>query len=189
MVQREMAPISELKAEDVALFQEAIGAVKPLHSSRVLLRRPGPLPIPSKRLARERDVLKEMLNGSYDPSELETGDELLYCQSSISWRQFRKLRRGCFSIQAEFDLHGMTAPLAHHALGSFLSQCSVLRYRCVRVIHGKGNGSFNKQPVLKPKLKYWLSQRHDVLAFCSARPADGGTGAVYVLLKRRHRPD
>ncbi|MGH8602339.1 MAG: Smr/MutS family protein [Gammaproteobacteria bacterium] len=184
-----MALISELKAEDVALFQAAIGAVKPLHSSRVLLRRPAPLPIPSKRLARERGVLKEMLNGSYDPSELETGDELLYCQSSISWRQFRNLRRGYFSIQAELDLHGMTAPLARHALGSFLSQCSVLRYRCIRVIHGKGNGSFNKQPILKPKLKYWLRQRHDVLAFCSARPADGGTGAVYVLLKRRHDPN
>lgn len=185
MVDREMAPISELTAEDAALFQEAIGAVKPLRSSRVLLRHPGPLPIPSKRLARERGVRNEMLNGSYDPSELETGEELLYCQSSISWPQFRKLRRGSFSIQAELDLHGMTAPLARQALGGFLSQCLMLRYRCVRVIHGKGNGSFNRQPVLKQKLKYWLSQRHDVLAFCSARPVDGGTGAVYVLLKRR----
>ena len=188
MNDREMLPISELKADDVALFQETIGAVKPLHCSRVLLRRPNPLPVPSKRLARERGVLKEMLNGSYDPSEIETGDELLYCQSSISWPQFRKLRRGCFSIQAELDLHGMTAPLAHQALGSFLAQCLMLRYRCIRIVHGKGNGSFNKQPVLKQKLKHWLSQRHDVLAFCSARPADGGTGAVYVLLKRRHDP-
>ncbi|MGH8657216.1 MAG: Smr/MutS family protein [Gammaproteobacteria bacterium] len=183
-----MAPISELNADDVALFQEAIGAVKPLHSSKVLLRRPGPLPVPSKRLAREREVLKEMLNGSYDPSELETGEELLYCHSSISWPQFRKLRRGCFSIQAELDLHGMTVPLARQALRSFLSQCIVLRYRCVRVIHGKGNGSFNRQPVLKQKLKHWLSQRHDILAFCSARRVDGGTGAVYVLLKRGHDP-
>lgn len=186
MVHRE---ISELDAEDVGLFQEAIGTVKPVHSSRVLLRRPSPLPVPNKRLARERGVLKEMLNGSYDPSELETGDELLYCQSSMSSPQFRKLRQGCFSVQAELDLHGMTVPRARQALGRFLSQSLVLRYRCVRVIHGKGNGSFNRQPVLKQELKYWLSQRHDVLAFCSARPVDGGTGAVYVLLKRRHNPN
>ncbi|NIW87182.1 MAG: DNA mismatch repair protein MutS, partial [Gammaproteobacteria bacterium] len=65
-----------------------------------------------------------------------------------------------------------------------LKGCRARQLRCVRVVHGKGHGSLHKLPVLKTKVQGWLRQRDEVLAFCSARPVDGGTGAVYVLLKK-----
>jgi len=79
----------------------------------------------------------------------------------------------------------MTVDVARKSLSSFLATCGALDNRCIKIIHGKGRGSKGKQPVLKNRLNYWLQQRDDILAFCSARPVDGGTGAVYVLLKKR----
>jgi len=81
-------------------------------------------------------------------------------------------------------LHGMTIPLAHNALASFLQECQQFKIRCVRIIHGKGWGSKHHKPILKTKLNTWLQQDDIILAFCSAPIEDGGTGAVYVLLKR-----
>jgi DNA-nicking Smr family endonuclease len=79
----------------------------------------------------------------------------------------------------------MNVPMARYALAGFLEKCERNNIRSVRIIHGKGRGSYHKEPVLKGKVNTWLQQREDVLAFCSARSADGGTGAVYVLLKQR----
>ena len=78
----------------------------------------------------------------------------------------------------------MTILIARQSLSEFLRRRRLSGARCVRIIHGKGRGSAQGLPVLKNKVNYWLQQRDDVLAFCSARPVDGGTGAVYVLLKR-----
>jgi DNA-nicking Smr family endonuclease len=86
-------------------------------------------------------------------------------------------------VAAELDLHGMTSELARSALREFMAECRRRDHRCVRIIHGKGRGSSNRGPVLKGKVNRWLRQRDDVLAFCSARPVDGGTGALYVLLR------
>jgi DNA-nicking Smr family endonuclease len=98
----------------------------------------------------------------------------------------RKLRRGQFIVGAELDLHGMTVPVAHRALNEFLARCLTTDTRCVRVIHGKGLSTPDRSPVLKSRVNNWLQQHGDVLAYCSARAHDGGTGAVYVLLKK-HR--
>ena len=125
-----------------------------------------------------------MLCGTYEPSEIETGDELLFIRPGIQKQILRKLRRGQFSVEKELDLHGMTIDVARQALSRFLAKCTIQHHRCIRIIHGKGHGSKEKQPILKVKLNYWLQQRDEVLAFCSARPVDGGTGAVYILLKR-----
>jgi DNA-nicking Smr family endonuclease len=128
-----------------------------------------------------------MLSDALDAAELETGEELLYCRTGLQHSVLRKLRRGHYSVGAELDLHGMRVEEARQALGAFLQHALAGDTRVVRIIHGKGNGSLNKQPVLKGKVNHWLRQRNDVLAFCSARPVDGGTGAIYVLLRRTRR--
>ena len=95
----------------------------------------------------------------------------------------RKLRRGHWVIQNELDLHGMRSDEARAALAEFLRNADKRGLRCVRVIHGKGLGSVNKEPVLKGKVRNWLAQKAEVIAFCQARAADGGSGALLVLLK------
>jgi len=114
---------------------------------------------------------------------LETCDELLFSRSGLQHKVLRKLRRGQYAIGAELDLHGCTVVEARNLLVAFLNSCRHEQIRCVRIIHGKGNRSLQRQPILKGKVNYWLQQRDEVLAFCSARPVDGGAGAIYVLLK------
>jgi DNA-nicking Smr family endonuclease len=100
----------------------------------------------------------------------------------------RRLRRGSYRVCAEVDLHGLNRIAAQALVAQFLADCLNRNIRCVRIIHGKGNGSPNTGPVIKALLDGWLRRRRDVIAFCSARPADGGTGAVYVLLRAAPRP-
>lgn len=115
---------------------------------------------------------------------LETGDTLSYRVAGVQDGVMRKLKRGQYRIGAELDLHGLNRDKAQLAVARFLAQCRDQRSHCVRIIHGKGNGSPNSGPVLKTYLNAWLRRRKDVVAFSSARPADGGTGAVYVLLRK-----
>ena len=120
----------------------------------------------------------------HDYAVIETGEELLFVRPGLRASTVRKLRRGQYATQAELDLHGLRVPDAHTLLKQFLRDCRLQDKRCVRIVHGKGLGSEGKIPVLKGKLNVWLRRHRDVLAFCSARPNDGGTGAVYVLLKK-----
>jgi DNA-nicking Smr family endonuclease len=96
----------------------------------------------------------------------------------------RKLSRGGFSVQAEIDLHGMTVAEARPRLQEFIETCAQDGKLCIRVVHGKGLGSGRRGPVLKQKVNRWLRQWDTVLAFVSTRQVDGGTGAIYVLLKQ-----
>jgi DNA-nicking Smr family endonuclease len=95
----------------------------------------------------------------------------------------RKLRRGDWVIQDEIDLHGCRTDEARELLAGFLREAVKRGVRCVRIVHGKGLGSKDKQPVLKGKTRVWLAQRDEVIAFCQARPAEGGSGALVALLK------
>lgn len=165
------------------LFLSAMEGVRPLSHDRVQVVRRRPAPIPRQAQADAEAVLAELLADEYDPEALESGEELVYARAGLQRRALRKLRRGHFSLGGELDLHGMTVRVAHAALQEFLVQCRRQDLRCVRIIHGKGRRSTNKGPVLKTKVDRWLRQRDDVLAFCSAQPADGGTGALYVLLR------
>lgn len=174
-------PITE---GDRALFRAAMAGVRPLASARVEPRRRRPSPYPRQTRRDQVAVLGELLDGDYDVAELETGEELCYARPGLQHRLLRKLRRGRFAAGAELDLHGMTVPVAREQLARFLALCRTRDIRCVRIIHGKGRGSRNGGPVLKCKVNTWLRRRDDVLAFCSAQAADGGTGAVYVLLRR-----
>ncbi|HEX5515043.1 MAG TPA: Smr/MutS family protein [Gammaproteobacteria bacterium] len=165
------------------LFISAMEGVRPLTHDRVAPTRSRPAPIPRQALADEREVMAELLADEYDPDALASGEELMYARPGLQRRILRRLRRGHYSLAAELDLHGMTVRVAQLALQEFLLNCRRRDYRCVRIIHGKGRRSSNQGPVLKGKVDRWLRQREDVLAFCSAQPTDGGTGAVYVLLR------
>lgn len=167
------------------LFIDAMEGVRPLTHDRIVPAHSKPAPIPRQALADEREVIAELLADEYDPNALASGEELMYGRPGLQRRVLRQLRRGHYSLAAELDLHGMTVAIARVALQEFLHECRRRDYRCIRIIHGKGRRSSNQGPVLKGKVDRWLRQREDVLAFCSAQPADGGTGAVYVLLRHR----
>lgn len=165
-------------------FRARIGKVRPVKQDRIAPHRPGRKPIPEQSRRDAQDVMRSLLSDDYEPADVETGEELLYTRPGLQHGVIRKLRRGMYAIEDELDLHGHTVAEARERLDAFLRGARGLGKRCVRVIHGKGNSSEGKLPVLKGKVNVWLRQKDEVLAFCSARPTDGGTGAVYVLLKR-----
>lgn len=165
-------------------FRARVGKVKPVKQDRVAPHRPGRKPVPEQSLRDAQDVMHSLLSDDYEPADLETGEELFYSRAGLQHSVIRKLRRGIYAIEDQLDLHGNTVPQARERLDTFLREARSLGKRCVRVIHGKGKSSEGKLPVLKGKVNVWLRQKDDVLAFCSARPTDGGTGAVYVLLRR-----
>ncbi len=141
---------------------------------------------PNQQVTDEKhaQILDEMFFEAYEPADLEMGDELLFFRAGVSRTDLRKLRKGLNSIQGELDLHGLTVKMAREQLANFLHQCSRTEKRCVKIIHGKGRGSVQGKPVIKNKVNIWLRQKNEVLAFCSARQNDGGTGAIYLLLKK-----
>lgn len=170
--------------DDLSLFRQTLSGVKPVQQDKIAPKKKKPKPIPRQRRLDDSQVLNDLLSRSHDMSELETGEELVYLKAGVQQTVLRKLRRGHYSIGAELDLHGLTSLEAHREVSHFLQECRYQGIYCVRIIHGKGYGSKDKLPVLKNKLNNWLRQYDQVLAFSSARAFDGGTGAVYVLLKR-----
>ncbi|WP_440995356.1 Smr/MutS family protein [Arhodomonas sp. SL1] len=170
---------------DSNAFREAMRDVRRLreHGRRELYR-PRPRPVPRQRMADNDQVMDELLRPPLDDADLgaERGEALSYLRRDVHRQVLRRLRRGQYAVQGEIDLHGMTVGEASGALREFLAECHLRGIRCVRVIHGKGRRSGNDGPVLKGRVDRWLRQRDDVLAFCSARRVDGGTGAVYVLV-------
>ncbi len=172
-----------VKPEDVELFRTAVGPVRPVRQDRHAHQRTPPRPRPLFLEADERAVLIDMMSEAFEPVEYLTGEELIYLREGLQPRVLKRLRRGQIGVGAELDLHGMTVAVARGAIAAFLLECRKRRIPCVRIIHGKGLGSRQRGPVLKSKVGNWLRQRNEVLAYCSARAFDGGTGAVYVLLK------
>jgi len=169
--------------DDRDLFRRMLGDVKRVRSDKVHHRRSEPAPSARFRRNDEAEVLSDSLNGAVDPAELETGEELNYRRPQVRPSDFRRLRRGQIRVAEEIDLHGLSAEQAREALAEFLTDALARGLRCVRVIHGKGLRSGPTGPVIKRRISRWLRRRDEVLAFCSARPVDGGTGAIYVLLR------
>ncbi|MEJ2601769.1 MAG: Smr/MutS family protein [Gammaproteobacteria bacterium] len=170
--------------DDIALFREMVGDARPLHVDRIESRRRAPTPRAHFRRADDHAVLAESLTHGPADQERLSGEQLRFRRPELSARAMQKLIRGGYRVEAEADLHGLTAKEAKRALAEFLTESRVLGHRCVRVIHGKGKRSGHRGPVLKQRVDGWLRQWDGVLAFASARPAHGGTGAIYVLLKR-----
>ncbi len=131
--------------------------------------------------------LQDRLSDEGEVEDVTSSDELRFARPGLQHSVIKKLRRGQYNIDAELDMHGMVVSEARAALLAFLHACKTDNARCVRIVHGKGHGSSNRRPVLKNSLNHWLKQIDEVLVFCSALPKDGGTGAVYLLLKRSKR--
>ena len=170
-----------------AAFQLAMAGVQPLPApNRVQLGTPPPPPRPQQLVADEQAALHESLYGPIGLQDrLEGGDEPNYLRQSLASSVLTDLRRGRWVIQGELDLHGLNRDEARHQLGSFLAACLHHGTRCVRIIHGKGHGSPQKLSILRQLVRGWLMQRIEILAFCQARPQDGGEGALIVLLRSK----
>jgi DNA-nicking Smr family endonuclease len=189
-VQRAMAVAKvEVTLQEHELFVRSVGPVVPLrHPERADTRPAAPLPEPRQLELDNAQVLIEALSDEFDPiSLLDTDDQLAYRRDGIGVDVMHKLRRGTWVVQGQVDLHGLTRDAAREALGGFLLHASKRGWRCVRVVHGKGLGSPGRQPVLKGKVRTWLAQRQEVLAFTQARGPDGGAGALIVLLDSSRR--
>ncbi|MFT5046362.1 MAG: DNA-nicking Smr family endonuclease [Porticoccaceae bacterium] len=171
--------------DDMALFREAVGVVRVVNNDRVDDSKRAPAPRVRRAEQDNRSVMDSLLEDLSESDLLETGEHLSYTQPGVQRSVLRKLKSGKYSIQSEIDLHGLTVNEARLELSDFLKAAQERRHLCIRVIHGKGRKTVTKSPRLKPAVNQWLQRNKTVLAFCSARINDGGTGAVYVLLKRK----
>ena len=166
------------------LFTRAVGQVQPIAAKpRVQVNIPAPIP---RRLQQDIDdaaALQESMSDEFDVSTLlDVDDQMSFRRPGIGTDVTRKLRKGEWSIQGQIDLHGLRSDEARTAVGQFVRDAKRMGWRCVRVVHGKGLGSPGKEPVLKSKVQRWLVQKNEVIAFVQAKPADGGAGALVVLL-------
>jgi len=162
--------------DDSTLFRQAIGKVKIIENDKVLLN-PKPTQISKNKIQQN---FQEPVSLVGEPLKAE--DHLSFLSTGLNKDVLKKLRCGYFGLDAELDLHGLTSYEAKQQLQRFLHDCIEEGCQCVHIIHGKGYRSKSSYPVLKNNLNDWLRQHRDVLAFCSASPKEGGTGAVLVLL-------
>ena len=181
------APPDPDDRDDASLFRAAIGAdagqVRPLPPAPPPPAPPKPKPS-AKMARRDEDAAREEFRHML-VSALEAGDALSYRRDEIHPRVLKKLARGEYAAQEELDLHGLPAQAAEALLREFLRDCRAHGLGCVRIVHGKGRNSEERLPVLKNLVDRVLRQRADVLAFHSPPAAQGGTGAVLVLLEKR----
>ena len=180
----ELARAQQKAASEKDLFKRAAGVVQPVPDKRRAVLKKTPLPPkPMQFKLDEEAVLIEAISDEFDVSTLlETDDLLSFRRPGIGTDVTRKLRRGDWSIQRQLDLHGLRRDEARETLSFFIREAHKHGIRCVRVVHGKGLGSPGKAPVLKSRVHSWLVQKQEVLAFVQAKPADGGGGALVVLL-------
>ncbi|WAC75301.1 Smr/MutS family protein [Roseateles sp. SL47] len=175
---------ARLREQEARIFELTVGPVVKLpEANRVLLSPGRPAPEPVQRLLDEQRAWKQALSDDFDvDSLLETDETLSFRRPEITQESVRKLRRGHWALQGQIDLHGLRRDQAREALGQFIHDSARRGLRCVRVVHGKGNGSPGREPVLKARVRRWLVQKEEVLAFVQARASDGGSGALMVLL-------
>ena len=165
-------------------FRKAVADVEPLEAPRrVFHSRPRPAPLPRETWRDERAALTESLGPAPLDHAIESGEELAFVRSGYPAAMLRKLRRGHWVVEDNLDLHGMNRMEAALAVREFLRSARARRLGCVRIVHGKGLGSRNREPVLRGKVHHWLKQRDEVLAFAQAPTVHGGSGAVLVLLR------
>jgi DNA-nicking Smr family endonuclease len=168
-------------------FADAVGRVTALRpDGRALPWRPRPLPLPRQRELDEQAALRETLADAVDVDTLLlTDDGLSFHRPGMGPEVVRRLRRGHWAIQGELDLHGLRRDEARHHLADFVREAVHRGWRCLRVVHGKGHGSPGREPVLKGRVQRWLGQHAEVIAYTQASAAQGGAGALIVLLRGR----
>ena len=173
-----------ISEEDRQLFADAVGPLRVLRTQSAELDQRRPAPEPTQALLDEARVSDELMSSVIDPASIEIGEEISYVKDGVAPRVLRDLKRGRYSIRDEIDLHQMTAAVAREAMKEFLDFNRRADRLCVKIIHGKGLRSRAAGPVLKRMVDSMLRKRGDVIAFASAKPVEGGTGATLVLLKR-----
>jgi DNA-nicking Smr family endonuclease len=169
---------------DAEAFKHHVGNVAPVRArARVVSERNRPEPVPRQRMLDERAALAQSMSDELDVETLlDTDEALSFKRPQVGPDVPRRLRRGQWALQAEIDLHGLTRDGAREALARFIAEAAQRGARCVRVVHGKGIGSPGRLPVLKGKVRAWLVQNELVMAFVQAPRAQGGHGALLVLL-------
>ncbi|MEE9397176.1 MAG: Smr/MutS family protein [Methylococcales bacterium] len=175
----EAVPPKSIDENERQLFRNTVGKVKPLKSNKTLLRtgdKPKPVP-------RRRSIELHAIHDNCGHPTLHHDDSVSFIANGVRRDVIKNLRRGQYEIEADLDLHGQTAYQAKQTLLQFLQFSTRHSLRCVHIIHGKGYRSPDSYPILKNKVDGWLRQHPDVLAFCSSTLTDGGTGAIYVLLR------
>jgi DNA-nicking Smr family endonuclease len=190
-IMQRKAQSSATSTDTIDCFAAQVGAVTPLKPTHQVIHQSQPLhpaPIPKQRQRDEQQVLIDCLSDEFNGDHLlETDDTVSFKRPHLGQDVLQKLRRGQWSVQAQIDLHGLRRDQARDAVSLFLKTCVQHHKRCVRIIHGKGLGSKNQQPILKERVKHWLIQKEEVLAFTQARGNDGGAGALIVLLVGTHQ--
>jgi DNA-nicking Smr family endonuclease len=172
-----------------AIFLAAMAGVTPLPASNraEITRRPSA----SRMHPRHQDEPPVPMKDSAGDVSVDTqrnmaADDHVFLRNGLPRRALADLRRGRWGIQSELDLHGYDREEARAALARFLLLAHERGQRCVRIIHGRGLSSPGGVSVLKTLSRQWLAQRDEVLAFCAAKPRDGGEGALLVLLKSKY---
>jgi DNA-nicking Smr family endonuclease len=189
-----VVPRAPAEVDENALLERAMADVVPLAAAaRARIDPPAPAFGPRPPVSEEAEALAALSDLVTGATRFDITDTREYVEGAVVGldpRLLRRLRRGDFAWQAYIDLHGMTAGEAHPAVDRFLAESVRVGHRCVLVVHGRGHNSKDQTPVLKERLKVWLargSSARIVLAFATARPFDGGAGALYVLLRRDRR--
>ena len=185
--QRESSP------DDEHSFQEAMSDVVPLPGKRrKAIRNPAPDMRPAHPAPDDEQealaYLRNLVKGSLEMDITFSDEYIEGSVSGLSPKLMKRLKKGQFPVQAHIDLHGLTKHEAQRKVRDFLIQSRKLGLRCVLIVHGRGLNSPDSLPVLKERLPIWLNRglaRKIVLAFATAMPYDGGTGAIYVLLRMR----
>jgi len=175
------------------LFLEAVKDVTPLHSDKNKIVRAPNIGIKPPHRARDEELevlahLSDLVSGSIDMDITFSDEYIEGTVQGIDKRVMDRLKKGLFPIQDYIDLHGLTRHEAEIKVRDFLLQSYRSGIRCVLVVHGRGLNSENHIPILKELLPIWLSRgpvKKIVLAFSTSRPYDGGTGAIYILLRKR----
>ncbi len=181
---QEQRRLEAQQRQEANLFRDAVAGTKPIKAApRANLGIPKPEPRAIQFERDEQAALWQSLSDEVDIERLlDTDASLSYRRQGVDESVTRKLRKGYWTVQDQIDLHGLRVDQAREALAQFMTQAIKREQRCLRIIHGKGLGSVDRVPVLKQKVMRWLVQRDEVLAFCQARPNDGGAGALIVLL-------
>jgi DNA-nicking Smr family endonuclease len=171
--------------EEIADFHTAVADVRPLKlAERVMHERAKPSPRPRQRELDEAAAVVESLHGSLEIDELlAIGETDAFLRPGLPRSVLRDLRRGRWTIRKHIDLHGLNRREAHEEVSRFLAESMREGKCCVRIVHGRGNGSPGREGVLRLLVKNWLSRSKDVLAFCHPPLNDGGDGALWVLLR------
>lgn len=174
---------TSINDEDADLFQEMMEGVKPLAQEKI---DPDSAPLLPKVKRPEKAVKQHLKFGEMDYAPAVAADETLsFARNGVQQKVMTKLKKGQFPTESKIDLHGSTINEAGAKLQHAIDISVTNKQRCVLVVHGRGKGSFDNKPAIKTHVNQWLRNTANVLAFCSAQSHHGGTGAVYVLLKRQ----